>query len=62
MGHSVTIALLALSAFVTGVLWWSMLRTNKRRRAGKEDWKAQEKTEEEIDELGDDSPKYIYAT
>lgn len=62
MGHAVTLALMAFSAVVNGILWWSMARTNRRRRAGKEDWKVVDLTEEEIDDLGDDSPRYIYAT
>ncbi|KAL9001946.1 MAG: hypothetical protein Q9188_005104 [Gyalolechia gomerana] len=62
MGHAVTLALMAFSAVVNGILWWSMARTNRRRRAGKEDWKVVDMTEEEIDDLGDDSPRYVYAT
>ncbi|KAL8927090.1 MAG: hypothetical protein Q9172_001512 [Xanthocarpia lactea] len=62
MGHSVTIGLLALCAMINGVLWSSMVDTNKKRAAGKEDWKISGLTEEEIDELGDRSPRYIYAT
>ncbi len=62
MGHSVTIGLLALCAVINGVLWWSMVDTNKKRAAGEEDWKVSGLTEEEIDELGDRSPRYIYAT
>ena len=62
MGHVVTIALLAVSALVSAVLWCSMARANKRRRAGDEDDKVLDMTEEQMDELGDDSPRYIYAT
>ncbi|KAL8715427.1 MAG: hypothetical protein Q9220_000761 [cf. Caloplaca sp. 1 TL-2023] len=62
MGHAVTIALLALSAVVSGVLWWSMVNINKRRAAGKEDGKTVGLSEEQIDELGDMSPRYVYAT
>ncbi|KAL8720016.1 MAG: hypothetical protein Q9225_003061 [Loekoesia sp. 1 TL-2023] len=62
MGHSVTIALLVLSAVVSGILWWSMARINKRRIAGDEDGKVLGMTEEQINDLGDESPRYIYAT
>lgn len=61
-GHAVTLALLVLSAVVSGVLWYSFVRINKLRRAGREDEKVQGMTEEEIDELGDESPRYFYAT
>ena len=57
-----TIALLALSGVVSGLLWWTFVRINARRRAGGEDEKALGKTEEEIDEMGDESPRYIYVT
>ncbi|KAI4205287.1 MAG: hypothetical protein LQ350_000610 [Teloschistes chrysophthalmus] len=62
MGHAVTLALLALSAAVSGVLWYTYVRTNERRRAGLEDEKVRGMTDEEIDELGDESPRYIFAT
>lgn len=62
MGHAVTIAVLAFSAVVSGVLWWGMVNINKRRAAGKEDGKMSGLTDEQIDELGDESPRYIYAT
>lgn len=61
-GHVVTIAMLVLSAVFSGVLWWAFARINKRRLAGREDEKMLGKTEEEIDEMGDESPRYIYAT
>ncbi|CAO1598317.1 hypothetical protein XANCAGTX0491_002086 [Xanthoria calcicola] len=62
MGHAVTIGLLGLCAVVNGVLWWSMVNTNRKRAAGKEDWKVSDLTDEEIDELGDKSPRFIFAT
>ena len=62
MGHAVTIGLLGLCAVVNGVLWWSMVNTNRKRAAGKEDWKLSDLTDEEIDELGDKSPRFIFAT
>ncbi|KAI4227926.1 MAG: hypothetical protein LQ349_006632 [Xanthoria aureola] len=62
MGHSVTIGLLGLCAVVNGVLWWSMVDTNRKRAAGKEDWRVSDLTDEEIDELGDKSPRFIFAT
>lgn len=61
MGHSVTIAMLVLSIISYVVLWWAMARVNKRRRAGKEDWKKLGKTKEQVDELGDESPSFSYA-
>ena len=62
MGHGVTIAVLAVSVVMDLILWWYMVRTNKRRKAGKEDYKIVGMTDEEVNELGDQSPRYIYAT
>lgn len=62
MGHAVTIALLAFSAVASAVLWWGMARVNRRRRAGKEEGRVLGMAEEEINELGDESPRYLYAT
>ncbi|KAL9596342.1 MAG: hypothetical protein Q9219_005859 [cf. Caloplaca sp. 3 TL-2023] len=61
-GHAVTIALLALAILLNGILWWSMAQVNSNRRAGKEDWKLQGKTDEEVDDMGDGSPRYRYTT
>ena len=43
-------------------LWAGMSRANRRRKAGLEDYKLEGKTEKEVDDLGDDSPRYIYVT
>ncbi|KAL8902125.1 MAG: hypothetical protein Q9207_004874 [Kuettlingeria erythrocarpa] len=62
MGHAVTISLLGFTAGLIGLLWWAMVRINKRREAGDEDAKIMGLTQEEIDGLGDESPRYQYAT
>ncbi|KAL9010714.1 MAG: hypothetical protein Q9173_004384 [Seirophora scorigena] len=62
MGHAVTAALMGLCAVINGVLWWSLVDTNKKRAAGKEDWKIEGLTDEQIDEMGDKSPKFVYST
>ncbi len=62
MGHAVTIALLGFTAGLIGILWWAMVRINKRREAGDEDAKIVGLTQEETDGLGDESPRYRYAT
>lgn len=61
-GHAVTIAFLGCSAVITMGLWWAMLRINRRRREGAEDWKMAGLTEEEVDELGDESPRFVLRT
>jgi hypothetical protein len=33
---------------------------NQRKLSGKEDWRIEGKTEEEIAEMGEDNPRYLY--
>lgn len=39
---------------------YSYRLANERRRAGKENWKMEGKTDEEIEEMGDESPRFVY--
>ena len=61
-GHSVTLALVAFASFIYGMMWWNFVRVNRSRREGKEDALYQHLTEEEIAELGDESPRFMYTT
>lgn len=58
--YGATIGLLGVAAslFTTLHLWYRI--TNKRRDQGKHDWKADGKSEEEIAEMGEKSPRYRY--
>ena len=60
LGNAVTLGLLAFAiSCATGMsLYFSLL--NARRAAGKEDHKLAGKTNEEVDEMGDDSPRFTY--
>lgn len=62
MGHAATIAVLAVSVVMDLVLWWYMVRMNRVRKAGKEDYKVVGMTEEQIKSMGDRSPRYIFVT
>ncbi|KAI5360651.1 Putative MFS transporter superfamily [Septoria linicola] len=61
-GYAVAIALLGLSgSLFTGMhFYWRRRNTNKR--AGKEDWRAEGLSEEEVKELGDKNPNYFFTT
>ncbi|KAK5072763.1 hypothetical protein LTR64_000831 [Lithohypha guttulata] len=59
-GHAVSLAMVAMAVVVYAILWFYFSNANKRRAAGKEDWKAEGKTEEEVAEMGDRSPRFIY--
>lgn len=58
-GYGATIGLLCLSTtlFTTLHLHWRWV--NKRRAEGGEEWKAEGKTEEEVAEMGDESPRFV---
>ena len=43
-----------------GFMWWYFAGENKRRRDGKQDAKIVGMSEEEIAELGDKNPRYVY--
>ena len=53
-------SLVALAALIYGFMSWFLARQNKARREGKEDAKMQNMSDEEIEELGDESPRYVY--
>ncbi|ETS78525.1 hypothetical protein PFICI_10587 [Pestalotiopsis fici W106-1] len=61
-GYNVSIAATCTSIFIFLFMSWYYRRVNKRRAEGLEDWKLEGKTEAEIQELGDWSPRYVYST
>ena len=60
IGHAVSLAMLAMALVIYIVMWFWFRNATKRRAAGREDWKAEGKSEEEVAELGDASPRFIY--
>ena len=58
-GYGATMGLLCISTTLFTTLHFYWRRQNKRRAAGKEDWKLEGKTEEEIAEMGDKSPRFM---
>jgi hypothetical protein len=59
-GYSATIGLLALGVVIYIALHFYFRRKNNRKLSGKEDWRMEGKTEEEIAEMGEDNPRYLY--
>ena len=59
-GHAVTLALVAFSAVIYASMSLYFVKRNRGRREGKEDWKMEGKSEEEIAEMGDENPRYMY--
>jgi MFS family permease len=58
-GYGATMGLLCVSMTLFTTLHFFWRRQNARRAAGKENWKFQGKTEEEIAEMGDKSPRFM---
>ncbi|KAM5341911.1 hypothetical protein ACJ41O_014942 [Fusarium nematophilum] len=59
-GYGATIGVLSLSLVLNGILFFHFHRQNKLRREGKQDWELEGKTEEEIEEMGENSPRFVY--
>ncbi|KAI9837836.1 MAG: hypothetical protein M1819_006770 [Sarea resinae] len=59
-GHAVTLSLVAFASCVYAVMAFYFSGKNKRREAGDEDGVMEGKTEEEINEMGDWSPRFRY--
>ena len=62
MGHAVTIGMFVIYIFTVVLLWATYRNENQARKARKQDWKVIYLTDEEIKELGDKSPRFVYAT
>jgi hypothetical protein len=52
--------MVAFAVAVYGFMWFYFARVNARRARGEEDYKIEGMTEEQIAELGDDSPRFVY--
>lgn len=52
--------MVAMATLLYGFLWAYFIAENKRRGAGKRNAKIVGKTEEEIAEMGDENPRFVY--
>ncbi|KAH7109445.1 major facilitator superfamily domain-containing protein [Dendryphion nanum] len=59
-GYAACIGLMTMSLCIYTTLHLYFLKQNRDRKAGKQDWKMEGKTEEEIAEMGEDSPRYFF--
>lgn len=59
-GHAVTLSMVALGTIIYGFLWWWYKRVNEQRQAGVMKDKHRNMREDELAELGDESPRYRY--
>ncbi|KIW02884.1 uncharacterized protein PV09_05934 [Verruconis gallopava] len=61
-GHGVTMGLVALGAVIYGSMSAYLTYVNRRRREGLENSKVEGLTPDEIEDLGDENPRFVYAT
>lgn len=59
-GHAVTLGMVAFGTSIYGFMWFWYRRENRRRAAGLVDEKYRDLSEEDLKELGDDSPHFVY--
>jgi hypothetical protein len=53
-------AMVAFASTVYVVMWWYFAKVNARRARGAEDHRIEGMSDEEIAEMGDDSPRFVY--
>lgn len=61
-GNAVTLGLVAFAGFVYGGMWLSYRLINRRRAQGLEDEKISSLSEQDIQEMGDRNPRFMYST
>lgn len=59
-GYAATVGAMAFAITMMTTLHTHFRIINKRRDQGKEDWKLEGKTDEEVAEMGDLSPRFRY--
>jgi hypothetical protein len=59
-GHAITLALVAMAVVVYLLMWTYFSTVNKQRAEGRLDRKHEGLSEDELAELGDDSPHFRY--
>ncbi|KAL8915662.1 MAG: hypothetical protein Q9172_006793 [Xanthocarpia lactea] len=59
-GHAVTLAMVGMANIIFAFMSWYLSKQNARRRRGEEDARVANMSEDEIAELGDKSPRFVY--
>ncbi|PHH71425.1 hypothetical protein CDD83_5204 [Cordyceps sp. RAO-2017] len=61
-GHAITLAMVAMGTAIYGLMWLWFRRENRRREREPLAEEHRRMKEDELEELGDDSPRYRYMT
>ncbi|KAL6709544.1 hypothetical protein ACN47E_001479 [Coniothyrium glycines] len=59
-GHAITMAMVAFAIVCYAVMWFHLGQINKRRESGEEEHLIAGMNDEDVAELGDDSPRFKY--
>jgi hypothetical protein len=59
-GHAITMAMVAFAISCYAILWFAFNRINTRRDKGEEEHLVAGMSDEDIAEMGDDSPRFRY--
>jgi hypothetical protein len=59
-GYGASIGMLVLAVCIHTAVYLHFKKLNKRKLSGQEDWRIEGKTEEEINEMGEHNPRYMY--
>lgn len=59
-GHGITMAMVAFAILCYAVMWFHLRTVNARREEGKEEHVIMGMSDEEVAEMGDDSPRFRY--
>jgi len=60
-GHAVSLGMVSFAMVVYAFMWWYFGYENKKRINGERDYKIEDLSEEEIADLGDENPKFLYS-
>ena len=55
-----SLSMVAFACLCYAFMWVYFVRVNARRARGEEDYKIEGMSDDEIAELGDDSPRFVY--
>lgn len=59
-GNAVSLSMVGMSTVIYGVMWFWFDRQNKRRATGEMEAHHRTLSEDELAELGDESPHFVY--
>jgi hypothetical protein len=54
------LSFVASTVLLFGFMSWYFSRENRKRASGEEDWKREGRTEEEVLEMGDENPAFVF--